>query len=218
MSRASIILVCSLGMLAAIGCANTQQERLKEFNDDGLQLFARGDYEAARDSFEMALIFSPQDPGLLYNLAQCQDRLGNWRQAEQYYVACLQASPNNADARFGMAALLYRTGRVPEANRMIDDWIKADPNRADALALDGWRLRQEKALPQAQARLQQALALEPGNRQALIELGIVYERLDLPERALVLYERALARAPNQPDVAKRIEQLRTRGIQRPLPD
>jgi tetratricopeptide (TPR) repeat protein len=206
-----------LSVLVA-GCATAQDERVKEFNDDGLHLFARGDYQAARDSFEMALTLSPHDEAILFNVGQCQDRLGDWRRAEQYYITCLQINPNYGDARHGMASLLYRTGRVPEAHRMIDDWIKSDPNRADAVALEGWRFRQEKNLPRAQERLQQALAMEPNNRRALIELGIVYERMNMPERALVLYERVLAKSPNQPDIAQRVEQLRGNGVKRPLPD
>lgn len=200
------------------GCAATQDERVQEFSSDGLQLFARGDYQAARDSFEMALVFSPQDSALLYNIGQCHDRTGDWRRAEQYFLTCLQTNPNQGDARHSLASLLYRTGRAPEAQRMIDDWLRTEPNRADAVALDGWRLRQEKALPQAQVRLQQALALEPNNRLALIELALVFERLDMPERALVLYERALAKNTNQPEVAQRVEALRGRGVKRPLPD
>lgn len=213
-------ITAAFGLLTAmpLGCVAVQEERVKDFNDDGLQLFARGDYKNARESFEMALTLSPQDPALLYNAGQCLDRLGDWRRAEQYYITCLQINANNGDARHGLASLLYRTGRAPEAQRMIDEWMKAEPDRADALVLDGWRLRQEKALPSAQTRLQQALALEPNNNRALIELGIVYERLNMPDRALVLYERALARNAQQPDIAQRVEQLRGRGVQRPLPD
>src|SRR6266436_1955420 len=87
----------AVAMLFCAGCAATQDERIKEFNDDGLQLFARGNFQAARDSFEMALTLSPQDPAILYNVGQCQDRLGDWRQAEQYYIACVQINPNNGD-------------------------------------------------------------------------------------------------------------------------
>jgi tetratricopeptide (TPR) repeat protein len=207
-----------LSACTACGCAATQDERIKEFNDDGLQLFGRGNYSAARESFEMALTLGPRDPAVLYNIGQCEDRLGNWRQAEQYYVTCLEINSNHGDARHGLASLLYRSGRAPEARRMIEAWLQAEPGRADAVALDGWRLRREKALPEAQTRLQQALALEPNHRHALIELGIVYEQLNMPERALVLYERALAKNPHQPELRDRVDQLRQRGVQRPLPD
>ena len=207
-------LVCAF----AVGCASTTDQRLKEFNDDGVYLFGRGDYQAAQDSFEAALVLAPQDPGILYNMGQCRDRMGDWRKAEQYYLACLEIDSKHGDARQAQIALLYRTNRKPEADRMIGDWLREEPELADAYVLDAWRLRQEKALPQAQGRLQQALALEPKNRRALIEMGIIYEMLGMPERALSLYERALLVDPKQPEVATRVEQMRAKGIQRPLPD
>jgi protein O-GlcNAc transferase len=207
-----------LHLLLLPGCASVADQRVKDFNDDGVHMFARGDFVAARDSFEAALTLTPQDPGLLYNLGQCHDRLGDWRNAEQYYLTCLQVAPTHGDARQAQAALLYRTGRTGEANRAIQDWLEQQPNLADGYVLDAWRLRQEKALPQAQGRLQQALALEPNNRRALVEMGIVYEMLAMPERALALYERALLIDPRQPELAERVEQMRARGVQRPLPD
>jgi Tfp pilus assembly protein PilF len=83
---------------------------------------------------------------------------------------------------------------------------------------DGWRLRQDGDLLQAQARLQQALELDPQNSRALVELGILYELMERPGRALVLYEKALRHDPNQADVSLRVEALRARGVKNPLPD
>jgi tetratricopeptide (TPR) repeat protein len=204
--------------LTSLGCMTATEQRIKDFNDDGVQMFARGDFSAARDSFEAALTLTPQDPAILYNLGQCCDRMGDWRQAEQYYLTCLQIAPTHGDARQAQASLLYRTGRAQEANRAILDWLERQPNLADAYALDAWRLRQDKALPQAQGRLQQALALEPNNRRALVEMGILYEMMAMPERALALYERSLMADPHQPEIADRVAQMRAKGIQRPLPD
>src|SRR5205823_3985620 len=124
----------------------------------------------------------------------------------------------HGDARQAHASLLYRTGRTSEANREILEWLEQQPGLADAYVLDAWRLRQDKALPQAQGRLQQALHLEPNNRRALVELGIVYEMMNMPERGLAMYERALLADPRQPEVTERLNQMRAKGIGRPLPD
>jgi tetratricopeptide (TPR) repeat protein len=208
----------SLLLFLAAGCVTASDQRLKEFNDDGVHMFGRGDFPAARDSFEAALILAPQDAGILYNLGQCYDRMGDWRKAEQYYLNCLQVAPGHSNARQAQVSLFYRTGRTPEANTIIQEWLIAQPQLADPYVLDGWRLRQEKALPQAQGRLQQALALAPNHPRGLVEMGIVYEMLAMPERALALYERSLLVDPRQPEIAERVEQMRAKGIQRPLPD
>jgi Tfp pilus assembly protein PilF len=111
--------------------------------------------------------------------------------------------------------LLYRTGRKPQADRLVTDYLKEHPQSADALVLDARRLREEKALPQAQGRLQQALDVEPQNRRAVLELAVLYEAMNLPDRAFVLYERVLVREPNQTQVAERLDRLRVKGVSRP---
>ncbi len=199
-------------------CAPRMDDRSRLFTEDGVQLFSRGDYQTALESFELALTLNPQDPVLLYNVAECYDRLGNAPKAEQYYRYCLERAPDHADARLALIALEYRTGKAAEADHLISDWLTAHPKSADAYVLDAWRLRQQKNLPAAQGRLQQALDLEPHNRRALAELALLYETMGLPERSYVLYERILEREPNRQDIAERLRRLQSSGVQRPRPD
>ncbi len=200
------------------GCTAASDERWRLFNEDGVQLFAKGNYREALDSFDYALTLRPQNPILIYNTAQCYDRLGDVRKAEQLYAYCLERDRKHGDARLAIVSLKYRTGRIQEANQQILDWLKQEPYAADAYVVDAWRLRQERAYPTAQARLHEALALETNNRRALTELAIIYEIQSMPDRAYVLYEQILAREPNQFEIADRLEQLKARGVKRPLPN
>jgi Tfp pilus assembly protein PilF len=213
-----LCLLATAALVGLAGCETAAQERVRHYNADGVHLFQQGNYQDARESFALALELQAEDPALFYNLGQCCDRLGDNIRAEQYYMQCLQRSTNHADCRHALAVLLYRTGRKVEATSMIEDWLARQPNLADAYALDGWRLRQDNALPDAQGRLQQALARDPHNVRANVELGILYEAINLPERSAVLYQRALAQNPNQAEVAARLMSLRNRNIGRPLPD
>jgi Tfp pilus assembly protein PilF len=214
-SRARLLL---LAALLLPGCVAPGDDRTRLFTEDGVEQFTKGKYRDALDSFEMALTLKPQDPALLFNMAECYDRLGDAAKAEQYYNYCLQRDPDHADARLALAALEYRTGRAGVANTMISDWLAAHPKSADAYVLDAWRLRQEKDLPHAQGRLQQALDLDPHNRRAVTEMGYLYESMGMPERALVLYERVLQRDPNRGEVAQRLRQLQDKGVKRPQLD
>ena len=205
--------------LLLAGCATTaSSERAQIFNDDGVYLFAQGQYHPALECFELALTLQPGDAGLLFNAGQCHDRLGKRDVAEKYYLESLQRSAKHVEARQAYVALLYRTGRAEQANGLIDEWLHQQPDLADVYVLDAWRLRQQNALPQAQGRLQQALALDPHHSRALTELAIIYEQTGMPERAYVLYERILARDPRQLEVAQHLEDLRAKGVKRPLPE
>jgi Flp pilus assembly protein TadD len=200
------------------GCVSANEERWRLINDDGLQLFARGQYADALDSFDYAMAFRPNDPVLVYNAAQCHDRLGDFKKAEELYIYCLQLDAKHGDARLAIIVLKYRTNRVTEANQQIQDWIRQEPNNADTYVADAWRLRQQKAYPQANLRLQQALSLDKHNRRAMTELAVLSELQGQPDRAYVLYERILLREPNQVEIAERLQQLKLKGVQRPLPN
>ncbi len=199
------------------GCVSTSEERWRVFNDDGILLFAKGNYRDALDSFDYALTLHPNDPILIYNTAQCYDRLGDVKRAEELYAYCLQRDAKHGDARLALVALKYRTGRVAEANQQIQDWLLLEPMVADSHVADAWRLRQEKAYPQALARVEQALSLAPRNRRALTEMAILLELQGMPDRAYVLYEWILQHEPNQIEIAERLEKLKAKGIQAPPP-
>jgi len=206
-------------LLLSVGCATTaSSERAQIYNDDGVYLFAHGQYHPALECFELALTLQPGDAGLLFNAGQCHDRLGQPDIAEKYYLESLQRSARHAEARQAYVALLYRTGRAEQANLLIDDWLHQQPDLADVYVLDAWRLRQQNAIPQAHGRLQQALALDPHNSRGLTELAIIYEQTGMPERAYVLYERILGNEPRQFEIAQHLEELRAKGVQRPLPE
>ncbi|MSQ97185.1 MAG: tetratricopeptide repeat protein [Gemmataceae bacterium] len=206
-----------LGLFLA-GCATTNDERWRSINEDGVQMFGKGDYRMALHSFDYALTLRPQDPVLIYNTAQCYDRLGDVKKAEELYAYCLQRDTKHGDARLALVSLKYRTGRVTEANQQILDWLKQEPNSADVQVADAWRLRQEKAYPLAQSRLQHARSLDPHNRRVLTEMAVLCEIQGMPERSLVLYEEILAREPNQVEIADRAAQLKARGVKAPLPN
>ncbi len=207
-----------LVLSALPGCLALPDEHAQQFTEDGIYLYQRGDYGHARECFEAAAERQPGDANLLYNIAQCHENLGRLDKAQEYYRLCLDRSANHARCRHSLAVLLFRSGRAAEANQMIHDWLAAEPELPDALVEDGWRLRQEGQLQQAQARLQQALHHDPHHVRALTEMGLLYERLELPERALVLYQRALARDPKEGELVARVNALKARGVGKPKPD
>jgi Tfp pilus assembly protein PilF len=201
--------------LVLAGCATDRDQRLRDYSSDGLQLFQQSQFHAARESFEAALALKPDDPDLLYNIGQCYEHQGANDKAEKYYIDCLARAPDHVPCRFALASVQVRTGRLADATRMAQTWLASRPKQADPYALDGYLWHQAGDLPKAQGRLQQALELEPQNTRALIELGLVYEAMNRSDRAVVLYERALDRDPNQPDVAHRLNVLMAKGAGRP---
>jgi tetratricopeptide (TPR) repeat protein len=217
-------LACFLAALATglAGCASESSERAQRYNEDGIHLFQAGDYGNARESFQAAVVLQPGDPGTLYNLGQCNDQLGDLDKAEQLYKGCLERAPTNVavnrDCRHALIALLVRKGRSAEAAQMVQAWMAQEPNLSSPYAEDGWLWLQSGDLPQARLRFQQALERDPHDTRALVELARIYEAMQRPERALVLYERSLQVDPRQPAVSHRITELKAIGVSRPKPE
>ncbi|MFL5245640.1 MAG: tetratricopeptide repeat protein, partial [Gemmataceae bacterium] len=83
---------------------------------------------------------------------------------------------------------------------------------------DGWLRHEQGDLPRAQAELEAALLLDPHEWRALTELGLVYEGLQRPDRALILYDRSLVENAEQPDVKMRVARLKAEGAKPPKPE
>ena len=118
----------------------------------GRELLKNGDTRAACAAFEASLKDEFQY-GTLYNLAGCQDKLGNLASAWRMYTR-LSAEDTNPGRRERSRELAQKLwGRVP---KLIVD--VADPPAGVAVRLDG-----EDIL----ARLNQAIAVDPGEHVVL---------------------------------------------------
>jgi Flp pilus assembly protein TadD len=200
------------------GCAALEVDRAREYNEDGVLLYEGGEYGHALESFRMALALRPKDPGLVYNIGQCYDRMGDVARAEQTYAECLKLDPNHAACRHALVVLQVRQGRRDEATRAVQEWLAREPKLPAPYVEDAWLCEQLGDLPRAERCLQQALEQSPSDAHALTELAVLNEKLQRPDRALVLYERSLEEEPHQPDVAERLRRLRSQGVQPPRPD
>jgi len=204
--------------LLVVGCAETVQDRVREYNEDGVHLYKGGSYAQARESFQAALALKPGDSNLAFNIGQCYDHLGQPDKAEQAYRQCLQLAPEHLECRHALVVLLWEQNRRPEVVKLIEDFLAGHPNLAAAYAEHGWLWHQLGDLPRARSRLQQALALDSHDNLALTELAQVFETLNYPDRAAYLYEQALTYHPDQPDVINRLTALKAQGAGRPKPD
>jgi tetratricopeptide (TPR) repeat protein len=207
-----LILVC------LAGCVSAEQRQTRELAEEGVRLYKVGRYKEARQTFESALTLSPGEPSLLYDLGQCYERTGNVARAEQLYQECCFRSPDHPECRHALTVLLVKQKREDDAKRMIGDWLARSPKCATAFAEYGWLLHQAGNLPSAQSCFQQALAIDPLDRRALVELAQLFEEEKRPGLALVLYERADRAYPNHPDIKPRLEALLAAHVQRPHPE
>lgn len=211
------VVLCA-GLLGLAGCAQTTQDRARELTRDGLLLYQNGAYGEARDQFQAALTLRPEDADLIFHLASCQEKLGKKGDAQELYQRVLHHDPNHLGARHALVLHQLENSQRDEAFRTVQEWLRTNPGNPGPYIEDGWLRALQGDLDSARGRFQQALAIDPRHPRALDELGRIYEKLDRPDRAIVLYERSLASNPDQPQVKRHLEELRARGVSRPRPD
>jgi len=108
-------------------------QQVKQFVDEGLAAFDRGDTTAARNSFEKALSLKQDEVTAHTYLGIIADRSGDLKEAERHFSAAVKADPNSASTRNNYGAILLRTGRSKLAAVEFEKSLKLDPNQANAL-------------------------------------------------------------------------------------
>ena len=125
------VMVLTISLLLA--CTPAYPQQVKQFVDEGLAAFDRGDTTAARNSFEKALSLKQDEVTAHTYLGIIADRAGDLIGAERHFAAAVKADPNRASARNNYGAILMRTGRTNLAAVEFETSLKLDPNQPNAL-------------------------------------------------------------------------------------
>ena len=120
-------------MCLFVASISVRGQQAKQFVDEGLAAFDRGDTTAARDAFEKALSVKKDEVTAHTYLGIIADRAGDLKDAERHFAAAVKAEPNRASARNNYGAILMRTGRQSLAAAEFEQSLKLDPNQPNAL-------------------------------------------------------------------------------------
>ncbi len=99
------------------------------WNNLGLLLMEKKDYEGALEAFERAAALSPSDPRPLHNAGVACSRAGWDRKALDYYLAALERDPRDLTALRGAAGSTRKLGLADEASlERLRTAIQVDDN------------------------------------------------------------------------------------------
>jgi Tfp pilus assembly protein PilF len=120
-------------MCLFVACIAARAQQPKQYVDEGLAAFDRGDTSAARDAFEKALRLKKDEVTAHTYLGIIADRNGDLKQAERHFAAAVKLEPNRASVRNNYGAILMRTGRPALAAVEFERSLKLDPDQPNAL-------------------------------------------------------------------------------------
>jgi len=162
----------------------------------GSYLVQQGRADAAIEQFKAGLAISPQDAGLLANLASVlADKKKQYAEAVTLYEAAVRADPKRSDRRGKFAELLTRMGKTEEALAQYREMLRLNPSDADTHNKLGIALASQGKLDEATVHLQQAVQLAPNLAYAHCNLGNALSVQHKYAEAIREYDEALRLDP-----------------------
>ena len=151
--------------------------------------------ELARDQFTRGLARRPDNPMILYNLANTFAALGDIAQAISHYERALAGDPNYVDAHINLGNLLAQHGRGDDALGHFEAAATLRPNSAEAHNNLAFLLNERKRFLEARAHLEKALAIRPDYTHARNNMGNALLAMGLASEAIEFYRTAIALDP-----------------------
>ena len=109
------------------GKSKNDNARRVDYLSEAIALERQGDLEAALTSYRLALRESPNDPGILQNIAIAYSRTGRPEDAIRSYRRALELAPEQSGAHYGLAFLLLKRGDRAGAMTHLDAFLSRPP-------------------------------------------------------------------------------------------
>ena len=153
-------------------------------------------YVEARRCLSEAVRLNPQDSDAWNNLGSVSGTEAKYDEALEEFRHAAMADPYHANAVGNMMRIYEYQHRAADAQRALEELVARAPNIAQ-LHLDlSITLVAQNQWQQAREELQTAIRLQPGNPDALNNLGATLLHLDLLPEALEQFEQCRRVAPD----------------------
>lgn len=163
---------------------------------EGLQLASSGRHTEAIDRFQAALAAKPDDPRILFALANTARDIGHDKGAEQLYRHVLDADPDRIEALVNLANLLRTRGQTDAVIALVKPALERHPDVPELWLTLASALREANNIEAAKSFYQEALRLRPGYGQAIGNLADLLADDGEVEQALALYEHVIEGDPH----------------------
>lgn len=145
----------------------------------------------------------PNDENILYYLGFTYDRLGDKPHALEKMQKLLQVNPQNVNAlNFVGYSLVEQGNQMEQARTYLELAVSLKPDDAFVLDSYGWLLYRLGKRHEAMKQLEKAFAQKPGEGVIAEHLADIYVSLNMPRKALAVYEQALKSGGDKEFVAR----------------
>ena len=206
--RKKIVFCCTsiVVALAVAGCGGAEARKAKHLQK-GQTYLAAGNFEKARVEFRNALQIAPSDSEARYENGVVDEKLGNIREAANFYQGAIQSNADNVNARTRLARLYLFSGAPDQAMTLIKPSIDKHPDDAGLLTVRAAARIQLKDQAGALSDAERAVSIAPTNEDAISVLAGVYKSQGETDKARNLLEEAIGKSPASVELRLALAQL-----------
>jgi tetratricopeptide (TPR) repeat protein len=204
-SRTWVAAAC-LAAIALAGCSGAESRKAKHL-EKGQAFLAAGNLEKARVEFRNALQIVPIDSEARFENGVVDEKLGNLREAAQYYQGAIDSNADNVRARVALGRLYLLSGAPDKALDTIEPSIAKHPDDSSLLTIRAAASIQHKDVNAALRDAERAVQLAPDSEDAVAVLAGIYKAQNQPAKAQSLLQDAIKRNPGTVDLRLALAQL-----------
>jgi tetratricopeptide (TPR) repeat protein len=204
-NRIRAVAVCAVLMVLG-GCGGAQARKARHI-EKGQAFLVAGNFDKARVEFRNALQIAPNDSEARYENGVVDEKLGNPREAAQFYQGAIDVQPDHLNARVGLGRLFLFGGAPERAMETIKPGFAKNPDDARLLTVRAAARLQLKDAGGALEDAERAVNLAPNNEDSVAVLAGIYKSRDENDKAEALLQRSIKLIPKTEDLRLALAQL-----------
>jgi tetratricopeptide (TPR) repeat protein len=201
------VLIATLCVAVGLaGCGGAQSRKARHI-EKGQAFLAAGNFEKARVEFRNALQIVPTDSEARYDNGIVDQKLGNIREAAQFFQGAIDTDADNVRARASLARLYLFSGAPAKALEIVAPSLAKHPDNVDLLTVRAGAKVQTKDLAGARADAEHAVQLGPDSEDAVAVLAGIERTQGDVAKAEALLQDTIKRNPEGVDLRLVLAQL-----------
>ncbi|MGO9935096.1 MAG: tetratricopeptide repeat protein [Steroidobacteraceae bacterium] len=205
-SRPLWLSIVCITALVASGCGGAESRKARHL-EKGQRFLVAGNFEKARVEFRNALQIAPTDSVARYENGVVDEKLGNMREAAQFYQGAIDVDKDNVAARAALGRIYTFAGAPGKALDTINPSLAKHPDNAALLTVRAAARVQLKQPAEALADAERAVQLAPTSEDAVAVLAGIYKANGDIDKAIALLQNAIRQIPATVDLRLVLAQL-----------
>jgi tetratricopeptide (TPR) repeat protein len=201
-----VLAATCVAVIALGGCGGAQARKARHL-EKGHEFYAAGNFDKARVEFRNALQIAPNDAEARYENGLVDERLGNAREAAQFYQGVIDVDADDVKARAALGRLYLFSGAPEKGLETIKPGLLKHPDDAGLLTVRAAARVQLKDSDGALLDAQRAVQLAPASEDAAAVLAGIYKSRNELDKSRDLLEVSIKKIPNTVDLRLALAQI-----------